>query len=111
MSEANGPDDVLLASLQAVIKEVKDPELGVSLVGLGLIRGVAVKRGHVRVRLTFTSMGCPWTEFIQVNLRERLLAVPGVQSVEIEEVWYRPWTRRDLDRVARRRLREMGIVA
>lgn len=98
------------AQAWAALESVKDPELDVSLVALGLIRGLTLAGDEVHVQLTFTSMGCPWTDVIRGNIREQLQRLPGIRSVVIEDVWDRPWSARDLRRDARRRLEEIGIV-
>ena len=44
------------------LREVLDPEYPISLVDLGLIRGVEVEGGRAEIKLTYTCMGCPrWT--------------------------------------------------
>jgi metal-sulfur cluster biosynthetic enzyme len=103
-------DQNLVATARAALEEVKDPELDISLVGLGLIRDLSVQGGTAHVKLTFTSMGCPWTDMIRDSVREKLLSVHGVERVTIEDVWDRPWSPRDLRRDARARLNEIGIV-
>ncbi|TMC42923.1 MAG: metal-sulfur cluster assembly factor [Chloroflexi bacterium] len=76
----------------AALAEINDPEMPVNLVDLGLIYGIEVVGGMVRLRLTFTAMGCPATDMIMGDIRDRLLAEPGVESVAIEIVWDPPWT-------------------
>ena len=49
-----------------------DPELPISLVDLGLIYGVEIIDGEVRVSLTFTATACPCMEFINEDVRDRL---------------------------------------
>lgn len=100
----------LLRGAWKALEDVKDPELDVSLVGLGLIRDVAIEEGRAHVKLTFTSMGCPWTDVIRDAIRERLMRVAGVSAVVIEDVWDHSWSVRDLRVDARRRFQEMGIV-
>lgn len=51
--------------LMKALHEVLDPEYPVSVVDLGLVRGVAYEAGKAKVRLTFTSLGCPCTEIIK----------------------------------------------
>ena len=62
---------------------------------MGLIVSIAYRAGEraVDVELTFTSMGCPAMEFIQDDIRARLLAEPDVDEVRIEVVWDPVWTR------------------
>ena len=76
----------------AALAEINDPEMPVNLVDLGLIYGIEVVGGMVRLRLTFTAMCCPATDMIMGDIRDRLLAEPGVESVAIEIVWDPPWT-------------------
>lgn len=110
MSGPPGPPtaDVVAAAWER-LESVHDPELPVSVVAMGLIRGIALDGARLRVELTFTSMGCPWKEWIERDVREALLSLPGIEEVEIEHVWARPWTRGDLRDDARRELRLVGI--
>jgi metal-sulfur cluster biosynthetic enzyme len=99
------------ARLWRALQEVEDPEIPVSVVGLGLIVSLAFDAGVVDVQLTFTAMGCPAMDFIQDDIRERLLREPEVDDVRIEIVWDPVWTRARLREDARARMRELGIVA
>ncbi|MDQ7848904.1 MAG: metal-sulfur cluster assembly factor [Armatimonadota bacterium] len=93
----------------AALREVLDPEYPVSIVDLGLIRGVAVQGDTVRVRITFTSMGCPCVDLIQDDITARLRRLPGVRQVDLEVVW-EPWSRADITAEGSRRLRRLGVV-
>jgi metal-sulfur cluster biosynthetic enzyme len=84
--------NALQTRVWAALAEINDPEMPVNLVDLGLIYGIDVIGGTVRLRLTFTAMGCPATDMIMGDIRDRLLAEPGVESVAIEVVWDPPWT-------------------
>jgi phenylacetate-CoA oxygenase PaaJ subunit len=99
------------ARLWQALQEVEDPEIPISVVGMGLIVDLAFDAGVVDVKLTFTAMGCPAMDFIQDDIRERLLAEPDVDEVRIEVVWDPVWTRRMIREDARERMRELGIVA
>lgn len=91
------------------LRDVRDPELPVSVVDLGLVRGVDVDGGRVTVRLTFTSLACPCTDVVVADVRERLLALDGVDEVAVEEVFER-WTRDDLSPHAREVLRALAVI-
>jgi metal-sulfur cluster biosynthetic enzyme len=56
-------------------------------------------------------MGCPAMEFIEEDIRERLLREPEVDEVRIEVVWDPVWTRARIREDARARMRGLGIVA
>ena len=79
-------------TLWAALAEVNDPEMPVNLVDLGVIYGISESNGVVEVDLTFTAMGCPASEFILEDVRERLLREAGVTEVRINVVWNPPWT-------------------
>jgi metal-sulfur cluster biosynthetic enzyme len=99
------------ARLWEALQEVEDPEIPISVVNMGLIVGIAFSEGVVDLKLTFTAMGCPAMDFIQDDIRERLLAEPDVDEVRIEVVWDPVWTRKMIREDARERMRALGIVA
>jgi metal-sulfur cluster biosynthetic enzyme len=101
------------ARLWLALREVEDPELPISVVGMGLIVSLAYRAAQraVEVELTFTAMGCPAMEFIEDDIRERLLAEPDVDEVRIEVVWDPVWTRSRIREDARATMRGLGIVA
>jgi metal-sulfur cluster biosynthetic enzyme len=92
-----------------VLRGVLDPEYPVSVVDLGLVRGVDVEEGVVRIRLTFTSLGCPCVELIQEDVRRAVLSLEGVREVVVEQV-FEPWSRAHISPEGRRRLRDVGVV-
>jgi metal-sulfur cluster biosynthetic enzyme len=100
------------ARLWAALEEVEDPEIPVSVVGMGLIVSLAyvVAERAVDLRLTFTAMGCPAMEMIQDDIRERLLAEEGVDEVRIEITWDPVWTRARIREESRAKMRRLGIV-
>jgi len=105
--------DPVEARLWRALQDVEDPEIPVSVVGMGLIVSITYRPGDrvVDLELTYTSMGCPAMEFIQDDIRDRLLAEPDVDEVRIEVVWDPVWTRSRIRDDARARMRSLGIVA
>jgi metal-sulfur cluster biosynthetic enzyme len=99
------------ARLWQALQDVEDPEIPVSVVNLGLIVAIEFAEGVVDLKLTFTAMGCPAMEFIQDDIRARLLQEPEVEEVRIEVVWDPVWTRARIREEARTRMRELGLVA
>ena len=101
------------ARLWRALQEVEDPEIPISVVGMGLIVSLAYRADEraVDLELTFTSMGCPAMEFIEDDIRARLLAEPDVDAVRIEVVWDPVWTRSRIREDARATMRSLGIVA
>jgi metal-sulfur cluster biosynthetic enzyme len=96
--------------LWAALAEVRDPEMPVSLVDLGVIYGIAERGGIVDVDLTFTAMGCPASDFILEDVRERLLREEGVSEVRINVVWNPPWTSARLTLEGRDALEAWGLA-
>jgi metal-sulfur cluster biosynthetic enzyme len=101
------------ARLWRALQEVEDPEIPISVVGMGLIVSLAyvARERAVDLELTFTSMGCPAMDFIEDDIRARLLAEPDVDEVRIEVVWDPVWTRSRIREDARATMRTLGIVA
>ena len=91
------------------LAEINDPEMPVNLVDLGLIYGLTVDGGRVCVSLTFTAMGCPASDMILGDIRERLLAEPGIEDVDLDLVWDPPWTSARLSAEGRDALRAWGL--
>lgn len=79
--------------IEKILDSVMDPELGVSIVQLGLIYNVTVdKKGNVEILMTLTTIGCPLFDLISNPIREKVLAFKGVKDVEINLTFEPPWT-------------------
>jgi radical SAM protein len=74
------------------LRAVVDPELGLSVVDLGLIYGVAVEGGTVRVTMTLTAPGCPLHGVMTDWVRRAVLGMPGVEEVDVRLTFDPPWT-------------------
>ena len=97
--------------LWAALTEVQDPEMPVNLVDLGVIYGITERGdGVVDVDLTFTAMGCPASEFILDDVRERLLREEGVREVRVNVVWNPPWTSARMTQAGRDALEAWGLA-
>jgi metal-sulfur cluster biosynthetic enzyme len=108
---AGGANEAVEARLWSALRDVEDPEIPISVVGMGLIVSLTYVDGAVDVELTFTAMGCPAMDFIQDDIRERLLQEPDVDEVRIEVVWDPVWTRARIREESRATMRRLGIVA
>ncbi|HEX4187849.1 MAG TPA: metal-sulfur cluster assembly factor [Solirubrobacteraceae bacterium] len=90
MSEAESTpteDDVMDA-----LSNVIDPELGLDFVELGLIYGVEVDEGAVKVTFTLTTPGCPIGPQVTEQIEEFVGELEGVKSVESEMVFTPAWS-------------------
>jgi metal-sulfur cluster biosynthetic enzyme len=98
------------ARLTNALRDVEDPEMPVNIVDLGLVYDVRLVDEVAHVDLTFTAMGCPASDFILDDVRERLLAEPGVKAVEINIVWSPPWNSQRMTQEGRDALEMWGIA-
>ncbi|VAV93504.1 PaaD-like protein (DUF59) involved in Fe-S cluster assembly [hydrothermal vent metagenome] len=74
------------------LRDVIDPELGLSIVDLGLVYGVAVENRAATVVMTTTSPMCPLGAVLTRGVEDRLNQLEGVDSVEVHLVNEPPWT-------------------
>lgn len=75
------------------LKNVPDPELGISIVDLGLIYDVkADKKGNVDVTMTLTTMGCPLFELIAEPVKTEIKKINGVKDVFVNLTFDPPWS-------------------
>ncbi len=96
--------------LWAALAEVQDPEMPINLVDLGLVYAIEEQDGVVAVDLTFTAMGCPASDFILEDVRERLLREAGVHEVRVNVVWDPPWTSARMTEAGRDALESWGLA-
>jgi metal-sulfur cluster biosynthetic enzyme len=86
--EALSADQAKLA-----LRKVKDPELGLNIIDLGLVYDITVnERNDIHVDMTLTSPGCPAGPQIMTDVERALQALPGVGDVELNLVWSPFWT-------------------
>jgi metal-sulfur cluster biosynthetic enzyme len=74
------------------LRRVKDPELSLNIVDLGLVYDIRVEGQKVSVDMSLTSPGCPSGPEILANVEQQLRAIPGVEEVEVHLVWSPFWT-------------------
>lgn len=69
--------------MRAALQSVIDPELGDSIVDLGMVRGIDVEAGEVTVEIALTIAGCPLRGQIRSDVERRVSGVPGVSKVTV----------------------------
>lgn len=80
--------------IRRALEKVIDPELGVSIVDLGLIYDVRFEDGVAEVEMTLTSPGCPLAGVIDRQVKEVVgFEVPEVKKLTVEIVWDPPWSK------------------
>lgn len=79
--------------IREALKGVIDPELGVSIVELGLVYDVRYEAGEAEVEMTLTSPGCPLAPVIDRKVRESVADISEIKNLTVELVWDPPWTK------------------
>lgn len=84
--------------VRKALRGVKDPELNLNVVDIGLIYDVAVNdAGDVHVRMTLTSPGCPSGAEIMGDVERVIKDLEDVGTVDVELVWDPYWTPEKMD--------------
>lgn len=78
--------------VKMALRRVKDPELNLNIVDLGLVYGVRVDGSKVSIDMSLTSPGCPSGPEIMTGAEEAVRSVPGVEDVQVNLVWTPFWT-------------------
>ena len=91
-ADVAAPAAVTEDQVKAVLRRVKDPELNLNIVDLGLVYGIAVDGSTVRVDMSLTSPGCPSGPEIMGDAEKHIRAMPGVTDVAMNLVWSPYWT-------------------
>ncbi len=92
------------------MKVVKDPEIPVNVVDLGLVyRTVVNDNGAVDIEMTLTSVGCPVQDMIRADVELALMRLEGVNAVTVDFVWTPPWTPSKMSEDGKRQMRMFGF--
>ena len=84
-------------TVRKALRQVKDPEVGLNIMDLGLVYDVEVHEGDVHVKMTLTSPGCPAGAQIMGDVDQSVRMLDGVTGVEVELVWEPFWTPERID--------------
>ena len=106
--EGGEDDPALMGPVLEALKTVRDPEIPMDLVELGLIYELIVKKGGtVYVEMTLTTPSCPVAGAMPGEVEAAIRAVPGVSDVRVKLVWMPPWTQ---DRMSDEARLELGLL-
>src|SRR5215510_10486757 len=100
---ADSPDEPKAASpsdttpptadqVKLALRKVKDPELNLNIIDLGLVYDISVDGSDVNIDMTLTSPGCPAGPQIMGDIERVVKAMPGVGAVNLNLVWDPFWT-------------------
>ena len=91
-------------NIYSALTECYDPEVPVDIVSLGLVYGVTIVDDWVGVKMTLTSPGCPMSNAISQQVKERPKKVPGVGDADVRIVWQPEWDASRMSDEARKKL-------
>lgn len=94
-AEAEAPATTGVVSedqVKLALRRVKDPDLQLNIIDLGLVYGIAVDGSTVKVDMTLTSPACPSGPELMTNAQNEVKSLPGVEKVEVNLVWMPFWT-------------------
>jgi metal-sulfur cluster biosynthetic enzyme len=78
--------------VKSALRRVKDPELSLNIIDLGLVYDIHVDGGTVAIDMSLTSPGCPSGPEIMQNAEEEVKRIPGVDHVAMNLVWSPMWS-------------------
>ncbi|MBI4137334.1 DUF59 domain-containing protein [Candidatus Roizmanbacteria bacterium] len=89
------------------MKNIPDPELGISLYDLGLYYGCEIdKEGNVEILMTLTTIGCPLFGTIEEMVTDEIKRIPGVKKISVELTFDPPW---DADKMSEEAKAALGF--
>ena len=94
-AEADAPATTGVVSedqVKLALRRVKDPDLQLNIIDLGLVYAIAVDGTTVKVDMTLTSPACPSGPELMTNAQNEVKSLPGVEKVEVNLVWMPFWT-------------------
>lgn len=110
---ARPTEDPSFDDLEEAMRDVVDPELGINVVDLGLVYGIAAQGGVATIDMTLTSAACPLTDVIEDQTRAALTGGPSggglVDDIKINWVWMPPWGPEKITDDGREQLRALGF--
>ena len=89
---ANADAGVTTDQVKVALRRVKDPEINLNIVDLGLVYDIVVDGADVRVDMSLTSPGCPSGPEILGEAEAELRTIEGIGRAEINLVWSPPWS-------------------
>ncbi len=91
------------------LKEVRDPEIPLDIINLGLVYGIVVKDNIAYIDMTLTVQGCPAKSYFAQYIREYILkSFPELKDVVVNFVFEPAWNKDKISEEGKEQLRSMG---
>lgn len=78
--------------VKLALRRVKDPDLQLNIIDLGLVYNIVVDGTTVKIDMTLTSPACPSGPELMTNAEAEVKSLDGVENVEVNLVWMPFWT-------------------
>jgi len=91
-SKSNNPCNLTSAEIMEFLRPIDDPDLGMSIVDMGLIYTIENNEGDIYVEMTFTTPACPYGPQLLEEVKYTLRSIEGVKTADVEVVWDPPWS-------------------
>ena len=102
--------DVTEEAVWQLLEEVKDPEVPVlSIIDLGIVRGVTINNENINITITPTYSGCPAMDVISMDIRLKLIE-KGLRNVSIQQQLSPAWTTDWMSEEGKKKLKQFGIA-
>ncbi len=88
--EETGEAILIETEVRRALSEVIDPEVGIDIIDLGLVKEIRVMGHRVEVDLVLTTTGCPLVNYLTEQVKKRVMTVPGIESVDVK-ILDEPW--------------------
>ena len=83
------------------VKKIYDPEIPVNIYELGLIYLIDIDKNNVKIKMTLTTPNCPVAESLPKEVKDSVLEIDGVSSVDLDLVWDPPWNKSMMSEAAK----------
>ena len=98
VAATTAPTEGITADIvRLALRRVRDPEINLNIVDLGLVYDINVESNNVRVDMSLTSPGCPSGPEIMTDAEQQVKAIEGIGEVTINLVWSPPWSPERID--------------
>ena len=102
--------EIKINKIWDVLDKISDPEIpNISIVEMGIVRGVKYDEGLLNVIITPTYSGCPAMDFIKIEIEQKLI-MEGINDFEISTSLFPPWTTEWLNEETKNKLKSVGIA-
>lgn len=92
VTSTNAVDGLTADAVKMALRRVKDPELNLNILDLGLVYAINIEGSKVSIDMSLTSPGCPSGPEIMQGAEEQLRGIPEVTDVSVNLVWSPFWT-------------------